>query len=116
MCTDDRFPYSALVRSRGRRGGQWMNVKVELATLDVVMVAAEHGHGKRAGVLSDVTFAVRNGDALVTIGKAYSGLTDVEILELTRWFQQHTTKDLGRVKIVESYIVDRKSDILNSRH
>ncbi|MEX0766546.1 MAG: ATP-dependent DNA ligase [bacterium] len=89
----------------GRRGRQWVKLKEELATLDVVVVAAEHGHGKRASVLSDVTFAVRDGDALVTIGKAYSGLTDVEILELTRWFQQHTTKDLGRVKIVESNIV-----------
>lgn len=89
----------------GRRGRQWVKLKEELATLDVVVVAAEHGHGKRASVLSDVTFAVRSGDALVTIGKAYSGLTDVEILELTRWFQQHTTKDLGRVKFVEPKIV-----------
>jgi DNA ligase-1 len=89
----------------GRRGRQWVKLKEELATLDGVVVAAEHGHGKRASVLSDVTFAVRDGDALVTIGKAYSGLTDVEILELTRWFQQHTTKDLGRVKLVEPKIV-----------
>jgi len=88
----------------GRRGRQWVKLKEELATLDVVVVAAEHGHGKRASVLSDVTFAVRDGEALVTIGKAYSGLTDVEILELTRWFQQHTTKDLGRVKLVEPKI------------
>ncbi|HET6781706.1 MAG TPA: ATP-dependent DNA ligase [bacterium] len=89
----------------GRRGRQWVKLKEELATLDVVVVAAEHGHGKRASVLSDVTFAVRNGEALVTIGRAYSGLTDVEILDLTRWFQEHTTKDLGRVKLVEPKIV-----------
>jgi len=89
----------------GRRGRQWMKLKEELATLDVAVVAAEHGHGRRALVLSDVTFAVRDGDRLATIGKAYSGLTDREIAELTRWFQAHTTEDLGRVKIVQPAIV-----------
>lgn len=89
----------------GRRGRQWMKLKEELATLDVVVVAAEHGHGKRAGVLSDVTFAVRDGDRLVVIGKAYSGLTDAEILALTTWFRAHTLRDRGRVKIVEPRIV-----------
>ncbi|HEY3248722.1 MAG TPA: ATP-dependent DNA ligase [bacterium] len=90
----------------GRRGRQWMKLKEELATLDVVVVAAEHGHGKRAGVLSDVTFAVRNGDGeFVPIGKAYSGLTDEEIATLTAWFRAHTVADRGRVKIVEPRIV-----------
>ena len=89
----------------GKRGRQWVKLKEELATLDVVVVAAEHGHGKRAGVLSDVTFAVRDGEALVTIGKAYSGLTDPEIADLTEWFRTHTTTDRGRVKLVEPKIV-----------
>ncbi len=89
----------------GRRGRQWMKWKEELATLDVVVVAAEHGHGKRAGVLSDVTFAVLAGDRLVTIGKAYSGLTDEEIAMLTEWFHAHTVTDRGRVKLVEPKIV-----------
>jgi len=89
----------------GRRGRQWMKLKEELATLDVVVVAAEHGHGRRAGVLSDVTFAVRDGGRLATIGKAYSGLTDREIAEMTRWFKEHTREDLGRVKIVEPTLV-----------
>jgi DNA ligase-1 len=89
----------------GRRGRQWMKLKEELATLDVVVVAAEHGHGRRASVLSDVTFAVRDGERLATIGKAYSGLTDREIAAMTRWFQEHTARDLGRVKIVEPAIV-----------
>ncbi|MDR7488014.1 MAG: ATP-dependent DNA ligase [Armatimonadota bacterium] len=89
----------------GRRGRHWMKLKEELATLDVVVVAAEHGHGRRAAVLSDVTFAVRDGDRLRTIGKAYSGLTDQEIAELTRWFQAHTVRDLGRVKVVEPRVV-----------
>ena len=71
----------------GRRGKWWLKLKRELSTLDVVVVAVEWGHGKRAGVLSDYTFAVRGDDGrLQTIGKAYSGLTDAEIAELTQWF------------------------------
>lgn len=89
----------------GKRGRQWMKLKEELATLDVVVVAAEQGHGKRAGVLSDVTFAVRNGETLAPIGKAYSGLTDAEIASLTEWFRAHTLVDRGRVKMVEPKIV-----------
>ncbi|MGC1380377.1 MAG: ATP-dependent DNA ligase [Candidatus Baltobacteraceae bacterium] len=74
----------------GRRGKWWRKLKRELSTLDVVVVAVEWGNGKRAGVLSDYTFAVRGDDgALVTIGKAYSGLTDAEIAELTPWFLEH---------------------------
>ena len=89
----------------GRRGSQWVKLKEELATLDVVVVAAEHGHGKRAGVLSDVTFAVRDGERLAVVGKAYSGLTDREIQQLTEWFLAHTVRDQGRVKVVEPKIV-----------
>src|SRR5437867_2351467 len=89
----------------GKRGRQWMKLKEELATLDVVVVAAEQGHGKRAGVLSDVTFAVRNSETLAPISKAYSGLTDAEIASLTVWFRAHTVTDRGRVKLVEPKIV-----------
>lgn len=78
----------------GRRGKWWLKLKRELSTLDVVVVAVEWGHGKRANVLSDYTFAVRGDDgALATIGKAYSGLTDVEIAELTPWFLEHRLPD-----------------------
>ena len=74
----------------GRRGKWWLKLKRELSTLDVVVVAVEWGHGKRANVLSDYTFAVRGDDGhLLTVGKAYSGLTDVEIAELTPWFLEH---------------------------
>jgi DNA ligase-1 len=73
----------------GRRGTSWLKLKRELATLDCVVVAVEWGHGKRAQLLSDYTFAVRDGEQLVVIGKAYSGLTDVEIADLTTWFQDH---------------------------
>jgi DNA ligase-1 len=89
----------------GRRGKWWLKLKRELATLDVVVTAAEYGHGKRIGVLSDYTFAVRDGDRLVNIGKAYSGLTDAEIAEMTKWFLDHTLEDQGFRRLVEPKIV-----------
>jgi DNA ligase-1 len=92
----------------GRRGKEWLKVKKALATLDVVVTAAEVGNGKRRHVLSDYTFAVRAGaddPTLLNIGKAYSGLTDAEIAELTEWFKAHTLKDFGRVRLVEPKLV-----------
>jgi DNA ligase-1 len=89
----------------GRRGKAWLKLKRELATLDVVVTAVEYGHGKRIGVLSDYTFAVRDGEKLVNIGKAYSGLTDIEIAEMTKWFLEHTIEDRGLRLLVEPKIV-----------
>ncbi|OLB23298.1 MAG: hypothetical protein AUH15_03800 [Acidobacteriales bacterium 13_2_20CM_55_8] len=89
----------------GRRGKSWLKLKRELATLDVVVTAVEYGHGKRIGVLSDYTFGVRDGEQLVNIGKAYSGLTDAEIAEMTKWFLEHTVEDQGFRLVVEPKIV-----------
>jgi ATP-dependent DNA ligase I len=89
----------------GKRGKSWLKMKRELATLDVVVTAVEYGHGKRIGVLSDYTFAVWDGDRLVNIGKAYSGLTDVEIADMTKWFLEHTVEDEGFRRVVEPTIV-----------
>lgn len=100
MIKDLTSPYTP-----GKRGKSWLKMKRELATLDVVVTAVEYGHGKRIGVLSDYTFAVWNGDRLVNIGKAYSGLTDVEIAEMTRWFLDHTIEDQGFRRVVEPQIV-----------
>jgi DNA ligase-1 len=93
--------------SPGRRGYGWLKMKKALATLDCVVVGVELGHGKRHGVLSDYTFAVRDEatGALVTIGKAYSGLTDAEIAEMTRWFEAHTISRHGRFRVVEPTVV-----------
>jgi DNA ligase-1 len=93
--------------SPGRRGYGWLKMKKALATIDCVVVGVEVGHGKRHGVLSDYTFAVRDEDAgqLVTIGKAYSGLTDAEIAEMTTWFEEHTIKTFGRYRMVEPTVV-----------
>ena len=100
MIKDLESPYTP-----GRRGKFWLKMKRELATLDVVVTAVEYGHGKRIGVLSDYTFAVRDGDRLVNVGKAYSGLTDVEIAEMTKWFLEHTVDDQGFRREVEPKIV-----------
>ena len=89
----------------GRRGRFWLKLKQPLATLDVVVVAVEYGHGKRHGLLSDYTFAVRDADRLVTIGKAYSGLTDEEIRRLTDYFLEHTREDQGFRRRVEPTVV-----------
>ena len=91
----------------GTRGMFWFKLKKELATLDVVVVAAELGHGKRNNVLSDYTFAVvdeATGD-LLPIGKAYSGLTDAEIAELTEHFKQNTITEHGRYRTVKPDVV-----------
>jgi DNA ligase-1 len=77
----------------GKRGKWWLKLKRELATLDCVVVGVEWGHGRRAQVLSDYTFAVRGPHGLVPIGKAFSGLTDAEIAERTEWFLAHRLPD-----------------------
>ena len=102
MIKDSASPYTP-----GKRGKSWLKMKRELATLDVVVTAVEFGHGKRIGVLSDYTFAVwdSNKNKLVNIGKAYSGLTDVEIAEMTKWFLEHTIDDQGFRRTVEPKIV-----------
>jgi DNA ligase-1 len=100
MIKDVESPYLP-----GRRGRWWLKLKRELATLDVVVTVAEYGHGKRIHALSDYTFAVRKGEELVNIGKAYSGLTDAEIDEMTEWLLAHTTADHGFWREVEPKIV-----------
>lgn len=90
----------------GRRGQFWLKLKRPLATLDVVVTAVEFGHGKRRGLLSDYTFAVRDGSGgLLNVGKAYSGLTDAEIRELTEYFLAHTVEDHGYRRSVEPTVV-----------
>lgn len=105
VAKDPGSPYTP-----GRRGMAWLKLKKALATLDCVVVGVEVGHGKRHGILSDYTFAVRDDrlgkeGGLVTVGKAYSGLTDVELDEMTHWFQEHTIRELGRYRVVQPTVV-----------
>jgi DNA ligase-1 len=93
----------------GRRGLGWLKLKKALATLDCVVVGVEWGHGKRRAVLSDYTFAVRASDEpdapLLTIGKAYTGLTDAEIATMTEHFKAITLRDFGRYRTVHPEVV-----------
>jgi len=90
----------------GRRGLAWVKLKRELATLDVVITGAEFGSGRRAQSLSDYTFAVRGPSGeLLNVGKAYSGVTDIEIAELTDWLKAHTLEDFGHFRTVEPQII-----------
>ncbi|MDQ2688771.1 MAG: ATP-dependent DNA ligase, partial [Chloroflexota bacterium] len=107
----------------GRRGLGWLKLKKALATLDCVVVGVEWGHGKRRGVLSDYTFAVRETDApdarLLTIGKAYTGLTDAEIATMTEHFKSITLQDFGRYRtVVPEVVVEIAFDRImrSSRH
>lgn len=107
--------------SPGRRGLGWLKMKKALATIDCVVVGVETGHGKRHGVLSDYTFAVLDeaSGKLVNIGKAYSGLTDAEIAEMTAWFEAHTIARFGRYRQVEpSVVVEIAFDVIvrSKRH
>jgi DNA ligase-1 len=98
---------SGTLYTPGRRGFGWVKLKKALATLDVVVVGAASGHGRRSHVLSDYTFAIRDDatGALLTIGKAYSGLTDEEIEELTAHFTASTIRQAGRYREVRPEIV-----------
>jgi DNA ligase-1 len=92
----------------GRRGKTWVKLKRALATLDVVVTGVERGHGRRNGVLSDYTFAVRASDTdptLLNVGKAYNGLTDAEIAELTERFRAITIEQFGRFHQVRPEVV-----------
>ncbi|HYB99145.1 MAG TPA: ATP-dependent DNA ligase [Candidatus Limnocylindrales bacterium] len=105
MVKDPRSAYKP-----GRRGRDWLKIKRALATLDVVVTAVEVGNGRRHKLLSDYTFAVRASESdptLLNVGKAYSGLTDAEIEELSQWFREHTIQEFahGKVRLVEPQIV-----------
>lgn len=91
----------------GRRGKSWIKLKGVMPTLDCVVVIAEQGHGKRSDVLSDYTFALRDEESggLRVLGKAYSGLTDDEIEELTDHFKRHTLRKDRRKRHVEPNLV-----------
>ena len=105
MIKDPRSSYKP-----GRRGREWLKLKRAMATLDVVVTSVEVGNGKRRHLLSDFTFAVRRSEEdpeLLNVGKAYSGLTDAELVELTEWFRAHTISEFahGKVRVVEPKVV-----------
>jgi DNA ligase-1 len=85
----------------GRRRGDWWKWKIDPHTIDAVLIYAQPGSGKRASLLTDYTFGVWDGGELVPVAKAYSGLTNEEILEMDRWIRRHTVERFGPVRHVE---------------
>jgi DNA ligase-1 len=86
----------------GRKRGDWWKWKVDPHTLDAVLLYAQPGHGRRSGLFTDYTFGVWDGETLVPVAKAYSGLDDKEIGTLDRWIRAHTTDRFGPVRAVEA--------------
>ncbi len=93
-------PYAA-----GRQRGIWWKWKIEPYTFDGVLIYAQPGRGRRANLLTDYTFAVRKGEQLVPVAKAYSGLSDEEILRVDRWIRQNTLERFGPVRAVRPELV-----------
>jgi len=89
----------------GRRRGDWWKWKIAPYTMDAVLLYAQPGHGRRATLYTDYTFGIWKGEELVPIAKAYSGLTDAEILEMDRWIRRHTLEKFGPVRKVEAHHV-----------
>lgn len=89
----------------GRRRGDWWKWKIDPLTADAVLIYAQRGHGKRAGLYTDYTFAVYQGDSLVPFAKAYSGLSDKEIREVDRFIQRNTLERFGPVRSVRPELV-----------
>jgi DNA ligase-1 len=85
----------------GRRKGDWWKWKIDPFQVDAVLVYAQAGHGRRANLMTDYTFAVWSGGELVPFAKAYSGLSDAEIRELDAWIRRHTLQKFGPVRSVE---------------
>ena len=89
----------------GRKRGDWWKWKVDADTVDAVLIYAQRGHGRRANLYTDFTFAIYKGEELVPFAKAYSGLTDAEILEVNKWIKLHTRESFGPVKSVDAKLV-----------
>ena len=89
----------------GRRRGDWWKWKIDPLTVDAVMIYAMRGHGRRANVYTDYTFAVWDGEQLVPFTKAYSGLTDEEIRAVDRWVKLNTVERFGPVRSVKPELV-----------
>ncbi len=102
----ERIPVKRYLFDPGKRGIEWLKLKPEAETLDLVVIAVEYGHGKRAKLLSDYTFAIRDGEAnLAPIAKAYCGLKERQIEEMTQHFKGIAMEERGRTFLVEPEVV-----------
>jgi DNA ligase-1 len=99
-CEGLMLKHKAAPYRQGRKKGEWWKWKVDPMTIDAIMIYAQQGHGRRANLFTDFTFAVRDGDSLVPFTKAYSGLTDEEFAQITRWVRKNTLERFGPVRSV----------------
>jgi DNA ligase-1 len=100
MLKQKKSPYHT-----GRKKGDWWKWKVDPLTIDAVMIYAQKGSGRRSSKYTDYTFAVKKDDALVTVAKAYSGLTDKEITEISQWINKNAIEKFGPVRTVKPELV-----------
>jgi len=100
MLKQKKSPYHV-----GRKKGDWWKWKVDPLTIDVVMIYAQKGSGRRSSKYTDYTFAVKKDDGLVTVAKAYSGLTDKEITEVSKWVNKNAIEKFGPVRTVKAELV-----------
>lgn len=100
MLKQKKSPYHT-----GRKRGDWWKWKVDPLTIDAVMIYAQKGSGRRSSKYTDYTFAVKKDDALVTVAKAYSGLTDKEITEISKWVNKNAIEKFGPVRTVKPELV-----------
>jgi DNA ligase-1 len=89
----------------GRKRGDWWKWKIDPLSVDAVMIYAQKGHGRRADLYTDYTFAVWDGDKLVPFAKAYSGLTDAEINKVDCFVKRNTLEKFGPVRTVKPELV-----------
>jgi DNA ligase-1 len=105
LCEGLMLKLKQSVYKTGRRRGEWWKWKVDPLTVDGVLIYAQRGHGRRANLYTDYTFAVWDGDELVPFAKAYSGLTDKEILQVDNWVKKNTLDKFGPVRSVKTELV-----------
>lgn len=104
-CEGVMLKHKDSIYETGRRRGKWWKWKVEPLTVDAVLIYAQAGHGRRANLYTDYTFAIKDGDQLLPFTKAYSGLTDKELAEVDSWIKRNTIEKFGPVRSVKPELV-----------
>ena len=105
LCEGLMLKHKNSIYESGRRRGQWWKWKVDALTADGVLIYAQAGHGRRANLYTDYTFAIWDGEDLVPFTKAYSGLTDKELVQVDTWIKKNTIEKFGPVRSVKAELV-----------
>ncbi len=105
LCEGLMLKHKQSIYESGRRRGQWWKWKVDALTADGVLIYAQAGHGRRANLYTDYTFAIWDGEELLPFTKAYSGLTDKELIQVDAWIKKNTLEKFGPVRSVKAELV-----------